>query len=194
MRIADAAWQDVDSTTIRNCWQKAQILPEVHPSPPTPLTIPISTLVHNSASQMDPITHVEKQVEFALNDLVSRGALQRQNRMDITTLLNPHGESYVLTEANDKDIYHAVMDAMGACETMDKNGGDDVDEDGPVKPCPNWQDVLIAVSTIIQYVANINDPLARKVESLLGSLTRLLCIDESRSMRDTVLTDFFTPT
>ena len=149
MRIADAAWQDVDSTTIRNCWQKAQILPEVHPSPPTPLTIPISTLVHNSASQMDPITHVEKQVEFALNDLVSRGALQRQNRMDITTLLNPHGESYVLTEANDEDIYHAVMDAMGAHETMDKNGGDDVDEDGPVKPCPNRQDVLIAVSTII---------------------------------------------
>jgi len=143
---------------------------------------------------MDPITHVEKQVEFALNDLVSRGALQRQNRMDITTLLNPHGESYVLTEANDEDIYHAVMDAMGAHETMDKNGGDDVDEDGPVKPCPNRQDVLIAVSTIIQYVANINDPLAHKVESLLGSLTRLLCIDESRSMRDTVLTDFFTPT
>ncbi len=98
---------------------------------------------------MDPITHVEKQVEFALNDLVSRGALQRQNRMDITTLLNPHGESYVLTEANDEDIYHAVMDAMGAHETMDKNGGDDVDEDGPVKPCPNRQDVLIAVSTII---------------------------------------------
>jgi hypothetical protein len=57
MRIADATWQDVDSTTIRNCWHKAQILPEVHPSPPTPLTIPISTLVHDSTSQMDPITH-----------------------------------------------------------------------------------------------------------------------------------------
>src|SRR6266851_9396656 len=78
MRIADATWQDVDSTTIRNCWQKAQILPEVHPSPLTPLTIPISTLIHNSTSQMDPITHVEKQVEFALNDLVLRGALHQQ--------------------------------------------------------------------------------------------------------------------
>src|SRR6266851_7790621 len=123
MRIADATWQDVDSTTIRNCWQKAQILPEVHPSPLTPLTIPISTLVYNSASQMDPITHVEKQVKFALDDFVSRGALQQQNRMDITTLLNPHGESYVLTEANDEDIYHAVMDAIGAHKTMNKNGG-----------------------------------------------------------------------
>ena len=69
-----------------------------------------------------------------------------------------------------------------------------MDKDGPVKPCPNRQDVLIAVSTIIQYVANIHDPLAHKVESLLGSLTRLLHIDKSRSMRDTVLMDFFTPT
>ena len=193
MRIADAAWRDVDSTTIRNCWHKAQILPEVHPSPLTPLTIPISTLVHDSTSQMDPITHVEKQVEFALDDLVSRGVLQQQNRMDIKTLLNPHGESYVLTEANDEDIYHAVIDAMGARKMMDKNGGDDVDKDGPVEPCPNRQDVLIAVSTIVRYVANMNDPLACKVESLLGSLTRLLRIDEARSMRDTVLTDFFTP-
>jgi hypothetical protein len=162
MRIADAAWQDVDSTTIQNCWHKAQILPEVHPSPSTPLTIPISTLVHDSTSQMDPITHVKKQVKFALNNLVSRGVLQWWNRMDIKTLLNPHSESYVLIEANDEDIYHAVTDAMGACKMMDKNGGDDVDKDGPVEPCPNQQDILIAVSTIVQYVANMNDLLHTK--------------------------------
>jgi hypothetical protein len=86
---------------------------------------------------MNPITHVEKQVEFVLDDLVSRGVLQWQNRIDMKTLLNPYGECYVLIEANDEDIYHAVIDAMGAHKMMDKNGGDDVDEDGPVKPCPN---------------------------------------------------------
>ena len=97
---------------------------------------------------MDPIAHVEKQVEFALDDLVSR-ALQHQNRMDITALLNPHGKSYVLTEANDNDIYHAVMDAIEARENIDHDDGDDVDQDGPIEPCPSHREVLTAVSTIV---------------------------------------------
>ena len=197
MRIAEAAWRDVDSTTIQNCWHKARILPETcqpsHTPHTAPLTIPIATLVHDATSQMDPITHVEKQVEFALNDLVSRGVLQHQNQMDITALLNPHGKSYVLTEANDNDIYHAMMDAIDTCKNIDHNGGDDVDQDGPIEPCPSRREVLTAVSTILQYVANLNDPLARKVEGLLGSLTRLLHIDAARSMHETVLTDFFSP-
>ena len=43
MRIAHAAWHDVNTTTIQNCWCKAGILPEVESSSCTihPL-IPIS--------------------------------------------------------------------------------------------------------------------------------------------------------
>ena len=45
MCIADAAWCEVDTMTIRNCWQKTGILPEVlnHAAEiPTPI-VPIST-------------------------------------------------------------------------------------------------------------------------------------------------------
>jgi hypothetical protein len=51
---------------------------------------------------------VERQVELALDKLVLRGTLQKGNRMDIGSLLNPAGESHVLREASDSDIYQAV--------------------------------------------------------------------------------------
>ncbi|KAH9019215.1 hypothetical protein EDB85DRAFT_2009297 [Lactarius pseudohatsudake] len=62
------------------------------------------------------------------------------NIMDVNSLLNPARESHIMTEATDTDIYQAVMDAIEARENMEKNGGDDVDEDGPVKPCPTRSD------------------------------------------------------
>ncbi|KAH8985654.1 hypothetical protein EDB86DRAFT_2945063 [Lactarius hatsudake] len=47
--------------------------------------------------------------------------------MDIGSLLNPAGGSYVLTEATDADIYQAVMDAVEARGNIEG----DV-EDGPI--------------------------------------------------------------
>jgi hypothetical protein len=38
--------------------------------------IPISTLLDHPSSQMDSVTHAEKQVKAALDDLVATGALQ----------------------------------------------------------------------------------------------------------------------
>ena len=96
-----------------------------------------------------------------------------------------------MTEASNKDIYQAVMDAVKAHENLKKNGEDDVDDDGPIKPCPSRQDVLKAVSTIVQYVSELNNSLACKIEALLGSLVWLIRKDEARSMKNTVLTDFF---
>ena len=90
--------------------------------------------------------------------------------MDIESLLNPQNEVHIMTEASDKDIYQAVMDAVEAHENLKKNGEDDVDDDGPIKPRPSHQDVLKAVSTIVQYVSELNNSLACKIEALLGSL------------------------
>jgi HPt (histidine-containing phosphotransfer) domain-containing protein len=42
-----------------------------------------------------------------------------------------------------------------------------------------------------QYVSELNNPLAHKIEALLGSLVRLIHKDEARSMKNIVLTDFF---
>ena len=48
------------------------------------------------------------------------------------------------------------------------------------------RDVLRAISTIVQYVSDLNDPVARKAKAVLGSLTRFLHREESCTMKDTV--------
>jgi hypothetical protein len=58
------------------------------------------------------------------------------------------------------------MEAIDARETMEINGGDDVDEDFPAEPQPSRQDVLKATST---YIENMDGPTARKLEGLLCS-------------------------
>ena len=83
-------------------------------------------------------------------------------------------------EASDKEIFE---DAIQARENLEK--------DGPVHPRPSRRDVLRAISTIVQYVSDLNDPVARKAKAVLGSLTRFLRREESCTMKDTVLTDFF---
>jgi hypothetical protein len=134
MRITEAAWRDVDTTTIRKCWQKAGIVPDVAaPSASTQPTIPISALLNNSALQTDPIIHAESQVEQVLDDLVATGVCQKENRMDINSLLNLVGESHVLTETSDQEIYQAVMDAVEAWENIEMSGWDDGDGN-TVKP------------------------------------------------------------
>ena len=60
--------------------------------------------------------------------------------MDIDALLNPEGESHVLTETSDKEIYHAVMDSIKARENIDINGGDDFDDNSPMEPHPTCRE------------------------------------------------------
>ena len=76
--MADVAWQDVNTTTIRNCWRKAGILPEMDTSQTARAnpSIPVASLLHDDvSSQMDPVVHAERQVEIALDDLVAIGVL-----------------------------------------------------------------------------------------------------------------------
>ena len=96
-----------------------------------------------------------------------RGALWTKNRMDIKSLLNPAGESQILTETSDKEIYQAIIDAITVCENINVIGGDDVDDE-LVEPCPTWHDVFKAASTIGKYTNKLNDALAGKIEALLG--------------------------
>jgi hypothetical protein len=161
--MADAAWKEVDTTTIRNCWRKAGILPDISSSgsSATRPSIPISLLLTN------PAAGAMKQVEAALDNLVATGALQARDRMDIASLLNPDGESQVLTETSDDEIYQSVIDAIKARENLEINGGDDVDDE-IIEPRPMQRDVLKAVSTIRKYIDESDDPVSRKIEELLG--------------------------
>ena len=60
---------------------------------------------------------------------------------------------------------------------------------GPIEPAPTRREVLKAVSTFGQYTNDLNDPFTRKIEALLGSFTRQLCLEETRHMKNSVLTD-----
>ena len=133
----------------------------------------------------------EKLVVDALDDLESTGALQAMNRMSIEALLNPEGERETMDEATDEEIYHAVIDAINARENIDQNGSDDVDSDGPVQTRPSVREVLQAAATLDRYIDELDDPIARKLETTLGSFKHQLRLNRTKSMKSTVLTDFF---
>ncbi|KAN0105414.1 hypothetical protein V8E52_003287 [Russula decolorans] len=46
-------------------------------------------------------------------------------------------------------------------------------------------------SLITDYTDTINDPIARKIEGLLSSFSRQICLEQSRGMKETVITDYF---
>jgi len=52
-------------------------------------------------------------------------------------------------------------------------------------------DVLKAVSTIEKYTNDLNDPMAQKIEGLLGSFNRQLCLEETQGVKNAVSTNFF---
>ena len=60
-----------------------------------------------------------------------------------------------------------------------------------LNPPPTRREVLKAVSTIGKYTKDLNDPFARKIEALLSSFTMQLRLEETRRMKNTVLTDYF---
>ena len=93
-------------------------------------------------------------------------------------------------------IFQAVMDSVAVREKMEVNAGDDVDNDGneidkPIEPCPTRRDVLKAVSTINWYIEDLNDPISRKFEALVGSFNRQLRFQEAKSMKESPLPDYF---
>lgn len=139
---------------------------------------------------MDPVAHAERQVKIALDDLVQTGTLQESNDMDIESLLNPAGKSQVLMEASDHEIYQAVMDAIDAHEDVEINGRDNVDNNIPLEPHPTRHDILTAISAIGRYVNDLNELITCKMEAVLGSFSRQLCLSETRTMKSSVLTDF----
>ena len=60
-----------------------------------------------------------------------------------------------------------------------------------IEPRPTRREVLKAASTITKYIEESDDPLSRKIEGLLWSFNRQLRLEESKNMKDTVLTTYF---
>ena len=187
MRLVDAAWYEVDTTTIRNCWKKSGILPEVLINAPaetsTPVTVPISSLLNS-----------ESTVTSSLDQLEARGLLQRKNRMDIEELLNPRSEQELIAgNVSEEGIFKSVQDMVEAEQMMEVNGGDDIQVDEEtVQVKPTQKEALSATFTLQKYIADINEPFARKLEGILASFGHQTRLERNRLMETTQITDYFT--
>ena len=91
------------------------------------------------------------------------------------------------------EIYNAVISARKSSQNIDINGVNDNNSDTPesIKP-PSRRETLAAVSAITTYLEDVNDPVSRQLEILLHKFTSTLRLEQTKSMRDGLLTDFFT--
>ena len=85
------------------------------------------------------------------------------------------------------------MDAIDTHEIININGGDDIEDCVPPDPHPTHCDLLKAVSTVCRYIEDLNDPIARKMEAHLASFNMKIRLDRTKSLKNTLLTDFFFP-
>jgi hypothetical protein len=114
MRLADLAWHEVGITIIRNCWDKAGILPSMDSSVSAQPVIPISSLLHTPSHNQDPFVATENKLRYALDNLKATGILQGTNRMDLKALLNPAKEFRMMDNMTDEEICQAVLAAHNA--------------------------------------------------------------------------------
>ena len=192
MRLADLAWNQVDTTTIRNCWRKSGILPDNSNTSETlpPPSIPITSLL-SSPAPPDPTARAENDIADSLAELEKRGVLPRANRMDIDELLNPEPEREIIaTNVSDEEIFESVRERRRGEEMMEINGGDDTNEE--IIDMPSHRDALAASLTLQRYVADLDDPCARKLEAILAGFGRQVRLQESRDMKPTLITSYFT--
>ena len=78
-----------------------------------------------------------------------------------------------------------------ARENIKINGGDDVDEGVDTEPLPTWCEVLKVVLTINKYIDGLDDLVSHKIEGLLRSFNRQLRLNETKTLKNTVLTNYF---
>ena len=195
MCIADEAWNDVDTMTIRNCQRKAGFLPDAHSlskshSHPAHPSLNISFLI-TTTLDTDPITELaERLVNTALDDLEATGALQCSNHMDVTKLLNPAAESHNIFGTSDEDIFGAVMDTKEAWEGGSESDPKD-DLDAAAEPSPTCSQALQVSLLLKRYIADMNDPAARKLEAMLGFFRCMTWVHGMESMESGKITNFF---
>jgi hypothetical protein len=143
---------------------------------------------------LNPIALAEQALESSLDSLEDTGALQRANRMAIELLVNPVDEQVLVEKATDTEIYDAVNASRNAQEVSEIRGGDDdVDDDMEYEPRPSRRQALNAVLTLQKYTAAMDDDFARRLDSLLVSFGRQTQLEETNSLVDAPITNYFTP-
>ena len=67
------------------------------------------------------------------------------------------------------------------------------DSDDEEKVLPTRKEALNAMATLQQYVSGLDGNLARQMEQVLADFGRQTRLEELRNLKDTALTDYFTP-
>ncbi|VDB94717.1 unnamed protein product [Peniophora sp. CBMAI 1063] len=137
MRLADLAWKAVTEDTIRHCWEKTGILPDMSTPPPT----------------SNPLSELEQSVSDSLDALEERGVLQKNNRVDLEELVNSAAEQIVVEETSEEEICSAVPERHAEGNVIV------IDNDEPETPLPSRTDTLAAVATLQQYISGVDGTL-----------------------------------
>ncbi|KAG6875168.1 hypothetical protein C0993_010513 [Termitomyces sp. T159_Od127] len=182
MHMADVAWNEVDTTTICNCWCKTGILPEslFNPTSTAASTVPlvpVSSLLNHDPVDLA-IAAAEKQVADSLSQLEQLRVFQPTNQMALQELLNPVN----------KNVMHdnAVME----CVEREEVSSDVQDLTDTTKPKPAHHEALKAASTLQAYVADMNEPFAREMEVILAKFGHQTRLDKFKSYQPTAITDY----
>ena len=116
--------------------------------------------------------------------------IDKSTRMNINTLLNPAHESQLLDDTSDQDIFEAVRVLRKEAKTLIESNFDD--DDVPVDACPTCREVLKAVSIVNNYVSMLDGTFACKIGEVLASFHCQICLEGSRNVISTHITDYFT--
>ncbi|KAJ7775890.1 hypothetical protein B0H14DRAFT_3164487 [Mycena olivaceomarginata] len=105
-----------------------------------------------------------------------------------------HTHTVLVEKATDTEIYDAVNASRNAQEVSEIRGGDDnVDDDMEYQPRPSRRQALNAVLTLQKYTAAMDDDFACRLDSLLVSFGRQIQLEETNSLVDAPITNYFTP-
>lgn len=171
MRMAAQAWDAVEAKTIANCWRKSGILPQA--------IMPLE--------DTEPVIKIEDLLSDSLDSLVATGALQQANVMSIEFLLNPpdeHGSMHA--PITDEEIYQEVLQSQEV-EGITIVDDDELDQEEQ----PSRREALNAMATLQRFAITMDDPVARKLEGILGSFGRQMRLEEAKGLVDNKITQYF---
>ncbi|KAA1111734.1 hypothetical protein PGT21_010053 [Puccinia graminis f. sp. tritici] len=137
MHLSRLAWQCVSASTIKKCWNHTGIFPG-HPT------------------ESDNF-EIDKALEKQIDRLQSVGLLKPVNRMSVSEVLNPAGESEYSMWTTE-EIFKSVTD-QNTEEDQDK----DESSEPPPRPKPTAKEVFKAISLINDYIENNTTEVADKV-------------------------------
>ena len=92
---------------------------------------------------------------------------------------------------SDEEIFRSVQDMAEVEQMIEVNGGDDINME-TVQVKPTRKEALTAAFTLQKYIADINEPFARKLDGALASFGYQTRMEGNRMMEATHITDYFT--